>query len=216
MSEQDFLERFSPENLIRRATQPLESLRLPAEYASAIPDMLGMATDKLLGYMGMGRGGTNREAAPQPYVPVPGKDGAPSGPVGIHDVMNMIKRRESSNNYTALNRESRGNTASGAYQYTDSTWNGFGGYAKAMLAPPAVQDARFQQDIQDRYHRFGGDPFKVIAAHYLPAAAGNPAAWTQPYKLPSGKVVKPVASYIAYVIKGTPLEAQFNDYLARQ
>lgn len=41
--------------------------------------------------------------------------------------------------YSAQNRTS---TASGGYQFLDSTWGGYGGYAKARLAPPAVQEQK--------------------------------------------------------------------------
>jgi hypothetical protein len=34
----------------------------------------------------------------------------------------------------------------GGYQYQPRTWNGFGGYLRAELAPPAVQDARALAD----------------------------------------------------------------------
>jgi hypothetical protein len=128
------------------------------------------------------------------------------------DITNIVRQAESSGNYQALNREQAGNTASGAYQYTDGTWNGYGGYAKAMYAPPEVQDRRFAEDLTRRFEKYGGDPFKIIAEHYLPAYAGRPETWTQPVRLKSG-TVRPVASYIRQVIKGTPLEAEFDAYL---
>lgn len=145
------------------------------------------------------------------------KAGAPKpGRVSVtpEQLTAWVKRTESSGNYTALNRQKPGNTASGAYQYTDRTWNGYGGYAKAMYAPREVQDRRFAEDIAGRMQKYGGDPFKAIAAHYLPAYANNPAVWQQRLKV--GKdVVDPIATYVRKVIRGTPLEAQFNGYLAR-
>lgn len=124
----------------------------------------------------------------------------------------IIKAKESTNNYQAVNRERPGNTASGAYQYTDSTWNNYGGYPKAALAPPAVQDRRFHEDIVRRLAAFGGDPYKAIAAHYLPALANDPKKWDKPFSI-HGRKVKPVLTYVRYIIKGTPLEAGLDEYL---
>lgn len=42
-------------------------------------------------------------------------------------------------NYTEQNAHS---TASGAWQFLDSTWDNFRGYHRAMYAPPAVQDEK--------------------------------------------------------------------------
>lgn len=137
----------------------------------------------------------------------------PKRPVSAAELTAWIRRTESNGNYQALNRESRGNTASGAYQYTDSTWNGYGGYPKALLAPKEVQDRRFAEDVASRLSRYNNDPFKAIAAHYLPALANNPAAWQQAVRL-KNTTVQPVASYVRKVIRGTPLEAQFDEYLA--
>lgn len=55
-----------------------------------------------------------------------------------------IAECESGGSYTAQNPSS---SASGKYQYLDSTWNGYGGYASAADAPPAVQEERFAKDI---------------------------------------------------------------------
>jgi hypothetical protein len=55
-----------------------------------------------------------------------------------------VRRHESGGNYQAKNPNS---TASGAYQFLDSTWRtmsaraGHGGYGSARSAPPWVQDA---------------------------------------------------------------------------
>ena len=50
-----------------------------------------------------------------------------------------VKQRESGGDYNAQNPTS---SASGAWQFLDSTWAGFGGYARAVLAPPEVQDEK--------------------------------------------------------------------------
>lgn len=94
----------------------------------------------------------------QPVVPVPTqppaqqRSVAPVKPVGIA-ILERIKQCESGGNYQAQNRSS---TASGAYQFLDSTWNGYGGYQKARLAPPAVQD----QKARETYNRSGTRPWE--------------------------------------------------------
>ena len=50
-----------------------------------------------------------------------------------------VVKCESGGDYGAENGRS---SASGAYQITDGTWDGYGGYDRAVHAPPAVQDAR--------------------------------------------------------------------------
>jgi hypothetical protein len=52
-------------------------------------------------------------------------------------VLERIKRCESGGRYTAQNPRS---TASGAYQFLDSSWNGRGGYLHARDAPPEMQE----------------------------------------------------------------------------
>jgi muramidase (phage lysozyme) len=50
--------------------------------------------------------------------------------------------RESGGNITAQNPTS---TASGKWQFINSTWAGFGGYAEAWMAPESVQDDKARQ-----------------------------------------------------------------------
>ncbi len=50
-----------------------------------------------------------------------------------------VMMRESGGDIRARNPSS---TASGKWQFLDSTWAGFGGYARAYLAPESVQDAK--------------------------------------------------------------------------
>lgn len=51
----------------------------------------------------------------------------------------------------------------GAYQFNDSTWNGFSGYAHASDAPPEVQD----QAAYNLYLRRGWSPWPVCGAQRL-------------------------------------------------
>ena len=61
-----------------------------------------------------------------------------------HPFLSCVRRHESGGDYQAQNRSS---TASGAYQFLDSTWRtvssraGMGGYGRARSAPWHVQDA---------------------------------------------------------------------------
>jgi hypothetical protein len=79
------------------------------------------------------------EASPAPVVETddswwqgqPGYDGSMPLPPA------WIMERESHGDYSAVN-ESSG--AGGAWQFLPDTWNGYGGYARAEDAPPAVQD----------------------------------------------------------------------------
>lgn len=166
-------------------------------YDATIPSPLGM------------RGGTQDVT-----VPTVGRD------IPLEKLIEIQRKAESTNNYQAINRERPGNTASGAYQYTDATWNNYGGYPKALLAPPEVQDRRFAEDIARRVAKYNGDLFKAIADHYLPAFADDPSKWreSQKIKVKGGTItVRPVETYLRHVLKGTPYIDQLDDYLnARQ
>jgi hypothetical protein len=86
----------------------------------------------------------------------------PAGPLAV--VLATIRTLESGGDYHA---RSPGSTASGAYQFLDTTWNGYGGYPRAADAPPAVQDAKAAEAAQAILDRNAGDVTAVPVAWYL-------------------------------------------------
>lgn len=128
--------------------------------------------------------------------------------VNVHHIMDYLLPRvrnlESTNDYKA-DRATKypGQTASGAYQYTDSTWGGYGGYSRAVDAPPEVQDKKAREDFQSRLSEYGNDPFKAAAGHYFPKYAHDPKLWDQPLKNSKGEIIPnamPVKDYLNKVL----------------
>lgn len=64
--------------------------------------------------------------------------------------------------------------ASGAYQFIGSTWNNYGGYPAAYLAPPHIQDERAAQDVLKFLDQWNNDVSMVPVMWYLPAASRQP------------------------------------------
>jgi murein DD-endopeptidase MepM/ murein hydrolase activator NlpD len=94
--------------------------------------------------------------------PPPAVCGQQSGPIEV--VLATIREIESGGDYRA---QSAGSTASGAYQFLDSTWAGYGGYTRAKDAPPAVQDAKAADYAQAILDRHGGDVSAVPVSWYI-------------------------------------------------
>ncbi len=88
-------------------------------------------------------------------------------------VLATIRTLESGGNYRA---QSRGSTASGAYQFLDSAWAGYGGYTHAKDAPPEVQDAKATENVTKILDDHDGDVTTVPVVWYIghvPAAASS-------------------------------------------
>lgn len=86
-------------------------------------------------------------------------------------ILDTISTLESGGDY-AISKNRGG--ASGAYQYIDSTWDDYGGYPSAYLAPPEVQDARAATDVQSILAEYGDVAF-VPVVWYWPRAATDPS-----------------------------------------
>lgn len=101
----------------------------------------------------------------------------------IDRILATIRKRESGNNYTARNPVS---SASGAYQFIDSTWRGLGGQGRAYMASAAEQDRIARAHVQSLLSRYGNTLEAVPAAwytgtykgagklNYNPGGPGNP------------------------------------------
>jgi hypothetical protein len=88
----------------------------------------------------------------------------------VNQILETIKKRESGGNYQA---QAKGSSASGAYQFIDSTWQaqtkkaGIGTeYKSAKDAPKEIQDAIAKQMVNDILKQAGGDVSKVPLAWY--------------------------------------------------
>lgn len=107
----------------------------------------------------------------------------PPIPADIEKILATIRTRESGGNYGAQNPSS---SASGAYQFIDSTWQaltakyGIGvGYPKAKLAPPEIQDAVAAKYAQEILQQAGGDVTKVPVAWFTGNIQGKSNAVSQ-------------------------------------
>jgi hypothetical protein len=96
--------------------------------------------------------------------------GAQAASSDVDRILATIRQRESGGNYGA---QARGSSASGAYQFIDSTWQsmtkkfGMGTeFASAKMAPKEIQDAVAKAYVQDILKRAGGDVSKVPLEWY--------------------------------------------------
>jgi Transglycosylase-like domain len=96
--------------------------------------------------------------------------GGGGGAGGADQILATIRNRESGGNYQA---QAKGSSASGAYQFTDSTWQaqakkaGIGTeFKSAKLAPKEIQDAVAKAYVEDILKQAGGDVSKVPLAWY--------------------------------------------------
>lgn len=98
------------------------------------------------------------------------------GAVGEHAaVLATIRSLESGGDYAA---RAPGSTASGAYQFIDSTWAGYGGFPQAWQAPPEVQDAKASESVTAILNAHDGDVAAVPVVWYLGyLPAPSSSAW---------------------------------------
>ena len=91
--------------------------------------------------------------------------GAPAPiPAELAVILATIRHMETGGNYTVSVTTS---TASGAYGFLDSSWGGYGGYARAKDAPPAVQDAKAAELALYILNRNGGDVSTIPVSWYI-------------------------------------------------
>lgn len=130
------------------------------------------------------------------FARVPSDFGSSQGNTELDLYLKGLRETESNNNYNA---ESPFSSASGAYQYIDSTWNNYGGVKRAKDALPEVQDRRARQDAIDAYNRLK-DWEMVAANHLYPAWADKKSMW----HLSPGNGNPTVREYVNKVLRYMP------------
>ncbi|MET0662556.1 MAG: hypothetical protein ABWZ42_05435 [Ilumatobacteraceae bacterium] len=154
---------------------------------------------------------TGTPAPAQAHIPVQ------SGQVA--QILATIRYLESRGDYLAP--PNKGN-ASGAYQFIASTWNGYGGYSHAYLAPPWVQDERAAIDVNRFLAQWRNDVSMIPVMWYYPRAATDPALMDV-VPVPSAGNVLTIREYqlrwlaVFAFVSGKPVAAPLTqaDVLAR-
>ena len=103
-----------------------------------------------------------------PSTPAPAAQRVIAYPSQIANILATIRYLESRGNYLAP--PNRGQ-ASGAYQFITSTWNNYGGYRDAYLAPPEIQDERAAQDVNRFLAQWSNDVSMIPVMWYYPLAS---------------------------------------------
>ncbi len=87
-----------------------------------------------------------------------------TGNAPLDAVLATIRTLESGGDYTA---RASGSSASGAYQFIDTTWAGYGGYPQAWQAPTQVQDAKAVEHVSGILDAHDGDVNAVPVVWYI-------------------------------------------------
>lgn len=96
-------------------------------------------------------------------------------------LVEALAREESGNKN--IPTAAKGSSASGYFQITDDTWNGYKGYRRAIDAPRSVQKERATQLIGGYLKKYGGNVDHALAAYYV-----GPKSAAQLQKLIDGNV----------------------------
>lgn len=111
---------------------------------------------------------------------------------GVDGFLRALAQQESGGNITAENTES---TASGKYQYLNSTWRSryaiYGpasDYSRAKDAPEEVQDAVAYIEYAKKFQDYDNDLFKLALSHFYPVAITDESKLDI---IPEGNVITP-------------------------
>lgn len=123
---------------------------------------------------------TAEPSVPLVGIVLPGRTptGAPRN-ADVETVLATIRTLESGGDYAAHATTS---TASGAYQYLETTWQAYDGYQHASDAPREVQDERARRDVTAILTANGRDVSEVPLRWYYPASVSDRSllSWTPP------------------------------------
>lgn len=131
-----------------------DRLRRQAEELAAQQAALAAAEQERLAQVARAKARASREARSRPVQRTNVAPAVHAHAGSLPPIMLKIRWCESRNNYTARNPRS---TASGAWQFLDSSWANYAGYPRAYMAPPEVQD----QKALNVYNSVGTRPWNA-------------------------------------------------------